>query len=95
MRGDATATANNIATHEWLFRFGMTGDLVGAVVLVLLALAFYRLFKGVDQYLAVLVVILGGVMPAPLYFVDVVSAAGALVVARGAEFLSVFDDWPD
>jgi len=91
VRGDATATANNIAAHEWLFRFGMTGDLVGAVVLVLLALAFYRLFKGVDQYLAVLVVILGGVMPALLYFVNVVSDAGAVMVARGAEFLSVFD----
>ena len=91
VRGDATATANNIAAHEWLFRLGMTGDLVGAVVLVLLALAFYRLFKGVDQYLAVLVVILGGVMPALLYFVNVVSDAGALMVARGAEFLSVFD----
>jgi len=54
-------------------------------------LAFYRLFKGVDQYLAVLVVILGGVMPALLYFVNVVSDAGALTVVRGADFLSVFD----
>jgi hypothetical protein len=89
--GNATATANNIAAHEWLFRFGMAGDLVGAVILIFLTMAFYRLFKGVDQYLAVLVVILGGVMPALLYFVNVVSDAGALMVARGADFLSVFD----
>ena len=88
---NATATINNIAAHEWLFRFGMVGDLVGAVILIFLVLAFYRLFEGVDQYLAVLVVILGGVMPALIYFVNVVSDAGALMIVRGASFLSVFD----
>jgi Domain of unknown function (DUF4386) len=91
VHGNATATVNNIAAHEWLFRFGMVGDLLGAVILIFLVLAFYRLFKDVDQYLAVLVVILGGVMPAVIYFVNVVSDAGALMVVRGADFLSVFD----
>ncbi len=80
-----------IAAHEWLFRFGIVADLVGAVVLIFLVLAFYRLFKDVDQYLAVLVVILGGVMPALINFVNVVSDAGALMVVRGADFLSAFD----
>jgi uncharacterized protein DUF4386 len=89
--GNAAATANNIPAHEWLFRFGMVGDLVCAVILIFLVLAFYRLFKGVDQYLAVLVVILGGVMPALINFVNVVSDAGALTVVRGGDFLSVFD----
>ncbi len=88
---NATATADNIAAHEWLFRFGIVGDVVCAVILIFLVLALYRLFKGVDQYLAVLVVILGGVMPALIYFVNVVSDAGALMIARGADFLSVFD----
>ncbi|HMF62457.1 MAG TPA: DUF4386 domain-containing protein [Edaphobacter sp.] len=88
---NATATINDIAAHEWLFRFGMVGDLVGAVILIFLVLAFYRLFEGVDQYLAVLVVTLGGVMPALIYFVNVVSDAGALMIVRGASFLSVFD----
>lgn len=91
VHGNATVTTNNIAAHEWLFRFGMVGDLVSAILLIFLVLAFYRLFKRVDQYLAVLVVILGGVMPALIYFVNVVSDAGALMVARGADFLSVFD----
>lgn len=89
--GNATATVNNIAAHEWLFRFGMVGDLVGAVILIFLVLAFYRLFREVDQYLAVLVMILGGVMPALIYFVNVVSDAGALMIVRGPDFLSVFD----
>ena len=89
--GNATATVNNIAAHEWLFRFGIVGDLVCGVILIFLVLTFYRLFKGVDQNLAVLVVILGGVMPALINFVNVVSDAGALMVVRGADFLSVFD----
>ncbi|HMI54345.1 MAG TPA: DUF4386 domain-containing protein [Candidatus Saccharimonadales bacterium] len=89
--GDAPATVNNIAAHQWLFRFGIVVDLICAVVLIFLVLAFYRLFQEVDEYLAVLVVILGGVMPALLYFVNVVSDAGALLVVRGADFLSVFD----
>jgi Domain of unknown function (DUF4386) len=89
--GNATATVNNIAAHEWLFRFGIVGDLVGAVILIFLVLAFYRLFKGVDQNLAVLVVIFGGVMPALINFVGVVSDAATLMVVRGGDFLSAFD----
>jgi len=89
--GNAAATAGNIAAHQWLFRFGMVSDLLGAVVLIFLVLAFYRLFKGVDQHLAVLLVIVGGVMPALINFVNVVSEAGALMVAQGPDFLSVFD----
>ncbi len=91
VEGNATATVNNIAAHEWLFRYGIVSELAGAVVLVLLGLAFYRLFKGVDQHLAVLVVIFGGVMPALLFLVDVVSDAAALMVVRGGDFLSAFD----
>ncbi len=91
VHGNAAATVNNIAAHEWLFRFGIASDLVGGVILVLLTMAFYQLFKGVDQNLAVLVVIFGGVMPALLNFVGVVSDAAALMVVRGGDFLSAFD----
>lgn len=91
VEGNATATVNNIAAHEWLFRFGMVGDLVCAVILIFLVLAFYRLFKGVDECLAGLVIILGGVMPATIYIVNVVSDTGALMVVRDGGSLSVFD----
>jgi uncharacterized protein DUF4386 len=91
VHGNATATASNIAAHEWLFRFAIVSDLFCAVILIFLTLAFYRLFKGVDQNLAVLVVIFGGVMPALIDFVGVVSDAAALMVVRGADFLSAFD----
>ena len=89
--GNATATVNNIAAHEWLFRFGIVSDLVCGVMLIFLVLAFYQLFKGVDQTLAVLVVIFGGVMPALIIFVGVVSDAAALMIVRGGDFLSPFD----
>lgn len=89
--GNASATVNNIAAHEWLFRFDIVGDLVGGVLLIFVVLAFYRLFKGVNQCLAVLVVILGGVMPALINFVSVVSDAGALMIVSSTDFLSVFD----
>lgn len=91
VHGDAAATAANIAAHPWLFRSGMVSDLLGAVILIFLTLAFYRLFKGVDQRLAVLLVITGGVMPALLNFVNVANDAGALMAAQGPDFLSVFD----
>ena len=88
---NATATVNNIAAHEWLFRFGIVSDLVCGVILIFLALAFYRLFQGVDRHLAAQVVILGGVMPALLDFVGVVYDAAALMAVRGGDFLSAFD----
>src|ERR1700730_8009185 len=89
--GNATATVNNIDAHEWLFRFGIVGDLVCGVILIFFVLAFYRLFKGVDQNLAVLVVIFGGVMPALINFVGVVRDAAVLMVVRGGGFFSAFD----
>ena len=91
VHGDAAATVNNIAAHESLFRWGMVSEMAGAIMLVLLTLAFYRLFSGVDRKLAVQVVIFGGVMPALIYFVNTATDATALMVVRGAEFLSVFD----
>src|ERR1700730_7665749 len=89
--GNATATANNIATHELLFRLGIVSDLFCGTILIFLVLAFYRLFKGVDQNLAVLVVILGGLLPATIDFLNVVNDAAALILVRGADFLSVFE----
>lgn len=91
VRGDAAATAGNIAAHEWLFRFGIVSELAGGVVLIFLVLAFYRLFRTVDRHLEVMVVIFGGVMPAVLDFVGAGLDAATLMIARGADVLSAFD----
>ena len=77
---NATVTANNITAHELLFRLGIVSDLFCGTILIFLVLALYRLFKGVDQNLAVLVV-----------FFNVLNDAAALVLVRGADFLLVFE----
>lgn len=89
--GNAAATAANIAGHESLFRWGIVSSVVGAVVWLFVPLALYRLLKGVDQTLAVLMVILGSLMQVPLYFVNIVTDAAALLFARGGGYLAVFD----
>jgi hypothetical protein len=90
VHGDAAATANNIAAHELLFRIGIVSSVLGAALWLFVPLAFYRFLKDVDQPLAVLMVILGGLMQVPLFFVNTATDAGALLFARG-DFLSVFD----
>lgn len=89
--GNATATASNIAAHEMLFRLGMASEVVSGVIVIFLALALYRLFKGVNQNLAVLMVALGGVLPAVLDLFNELNDAAALLLVRGASFLGVFD----
>ncbi len=91
VRGNATATADNIAAHESLFRLGIVCDLSCGTILIFLVLALYRLLKGVNQNQAVLMVILGGLIPAPIDFLNVLNDAAALMLARGADFLSAFE----
>ena len=88
---DAAATAANIAAHQGLFKAGLLADLLGAVIVVFLVLAFYRLFKDVDQQLAVLLVITGGIMPATLMLVNFVRSAAALQVSLNPGFLAPFE----
>lgn len=90
VKGNAGATVTNIGAHQWLFRAGIVSDLAGGVMLVFLALAFYQLFRQVDQNLAVQVVIFGGIMPAVLNLAGVVADVAALAIVRGKDFLSVF-----
>jgi hypothetical protein len=89
--GNAAATANNIAGHESLFRFGMVSYLLCGALWIFVTLALYRLLKGVNQALAVLMVILGSVVVVPIFFVNTVNDAAALLLVRGGGYLSVFD----
>jgi hypothetical protein len=91
VRGDASATAANIAAHETLFRLGIAADLFSGVAIILTVLAFYRLFRSTSRLLSALVVGLGGVLPAAIYFTNVVHDMAALTLIRGPEYLSVFD----
>ena len=90
VHGNATATASNIAAHEWLFRLGIVGDLLTGTIVIFTVLALYQLFKGVNQNLAAVMVILGGLTVSPIYFVNTLNDAAALLFVRGADFLSAF-----
>jgi len=88
---DASATATSIAAHELLFRLGIVTELLGGAILIFLVMALYRLFKEVGQAQAALMVVFGGIMPGVIDFINAANDAAALILVRGADFLSVFD----
>lgn len=90
VRGNATATANNILTHEMLFRLGIAADLIGTVLFILVVMALYRLFKGVSETQASHMAVLG-LVSAAVGFINVLNHIAALILFRGADFLTVFD----
>jgi hypothetical protein len=88
--GNAAATAANILSHETMFRFAILADLFGGVVSIFLMLALYRLFKDVDHPLAALMVILGGVVVAPIFFLNALNWIAALTLVHGGSYLTAF-----
>lgn len=91
VHGNATATAHNIAAFETLFRLGIAADLAGQTLFIFVALALYHLLKGVNQRQALLMLILI-LVAIPIAFINELNSIAAVVLARGADFLSVFDE---
>jgi len=89
VRDNATATARNIATHELMFRAGIVTDLLAGISCIFVALALYQVLKDVDRKLGVLMVILGGLMPCVIDFLNVLNDVAALLLVRGEPILSV------
>ena len=90
VHGNATATANNIAASETLFRLGIACNLVSQAGFIFVALALYDLLKGVNQRHAVLMVTLI-LVAIPIALLNELNAIAALVLVRGADFLSIFE----
>ena len=88
--GNAAATAANIVAHQTMFRFAILADLLSGVLSIFLVLALYRVFEDVNRYQAVLMVILGGVTVAPLFFLNAVFWMAALALAQGGGFVAAF-----
>lgn len=88
---DAADTSQSIAAHELLFRFGIVSDLIAATAAIFVTLALYRLFHEVSRSQAVLMVILGGPMPAAVYFANALNDVAALMFALPASFVSAFE----
>ena len=90
VHGNATATASNIAASETLFRLGIVAQLIGMVGFIFVALALYDLLKGVNRRHASLMVLLI-VVSVPIAFLNEMNSIAALVLVRGADFLSIIE----
>jgi hypothetical protein len=90
VHGNAAATASNIAAHETLLRLGIAAALIGHTGFIFVALALYDLFKGVNRRLASLMVLLI-VVSVPIAFLNELNSIAALLLVRGADFLSILD----
>jgi hypothetical protein len=90
VHGNAAATASNIAANETLFRVGIAGELIGQAGFIFVALALYHLLKGVNRRYASLMVTLV-VLGIPIGFLNELNSIAALVLVRGADFLSIFE----
>jgi len=90
VHGNAAATASNISASETLFRLGIAGELIGQAGFIFVALALYDLLKGVSRRQALLMVILI-VVSIPIAFVNELNSIAALILVRGADFLSIFE----
>jgi hypothetical protein len=90
VRGNAAATAENILAHETMFRLSISGDLVGQVIFICLAIALYRLLSGVNKTWAGLMVAFV-LVSAAVGFLNTLNNIAALILFRGADFLAVFD----
>jgi hypothetical protein len=90
VHGNATVTASNILASEALFRLGIAGQLLSQAGWVFVALALYHLLQGVNRWYASLYVILA-VVAIPIAFLNELNSIAALVLMRGADFLSLFE----
>lgn len=89
VRGNAAATASRILASEWMMRLAIAGELIIAVAFLFVVLALYRLLQGVNKPLASLMVTLWAIS-IPISSLNVLNNVAALILVRGADFLSVF-----
>jgi hypothetical protein len=86
---DAVSTANNILSHEFLFRTGIISDIISNTIFVFLALVLYRLFKQVDENKAKLMVAFV-IVQIPLVFIMEAFNITSLMIFKG-EILKTFE----
>jgi hypothetical protein len=65
--------------------------MLAGIASIFVALALYQVLKGVDPKLGVLMVILGGLMPAVIDCLNPLNDIAALLFSRDEQFLSTFD----
>ena len=90
VHGNAAATTSNISANETLFRLGIAAQLICQAGWIFVALALYHLLQGVNRWQASLYVILA-VVAIPIAFLNELNSIAALVLVRGADYLSLFE----
>jgi hypothetical protein len=88
MLGDAAATAQNVLSHESLFRASIFTDLISHTLWVIIVLVLYRLFKEVSGCQARLLVALV-LVQIPVVFIMEAFNITALMIFKG-EILKTF-----
>ena len=88
--GDATATANNIAASELLFRISFVTDLISQTVFILLVLVLYKLLRPVNPDHAALMVIFA-LVGIPIAMLNLINQAAVLLLLSGADYLTGFE----
>jgi hypothetical protein len=89
VRGNATETASRILASQWMLLAGIAGELINPIAFLFATLALYRLLHGVNKALASLMVTLFA-LSIPISCLNVLNDIAALILVRGADFLSVF-----
>ena len=89
VRGDATATANNILASTSLFRFGIVGNLFTFIANIFLALALFQLLKVVNRKIASLMLILF-LVGVPIAMLNELPQLAVLQLLSGADYLNVY-----
>jgi hypothetical protein len=87
--GDATGTARNIIAAEPTYRIGILTDFVTLLIFIFLVVSLYHLLKDVDQWYAMLMVLLVSV-GVTIGLVNILNKIAPLILLSGAGYLSVF-----
>jgi hypothetical protein len=88
IRGDAASTAQNILSHEFLFRTSIINDLISHTLWVFMVLLLYRLFKQVSGRQAKILVALV-IVQIPVAFIIGAFNITSLMIFKG-EILKTF-----
>lgn len=89
MKGDAAATAQNILSHEFLFRTSIINDIITNTIWVFMVLILYRMFKQVNGRQAKLLVALV-IVQIPVAFIMEAFNIASLMIFKG-EILKTFE----
>ena len=87
--GDAAATVKNISASEPLFRLSLVSDLFRQVLLMVLPVVLYKLFKPVNKTIATLMVIFA-LVGVSISMLNEINHFAVLQLSSGAGYLTAF-----